>query len=84
MPLIVQTPETMGKPKRIDDLVYLFDITSTMLQFTGSKAPDYFDSIPLPGLPGIPHGRELAERRVESACRFHRCRSIANRKVVLQ
>ena len=53
VPLIVQTPETMGKPKRIDDLVYLFDITSTMLQFTGSNVPDYFDSIPLPGLPGI-------------------------------
>ena len=53
VPLIVQTPETMGNPKRIDDLVYLFDITSTMLQFTGSEVPDYFDSIPLPGLPGI-------------------------------
>ena len=53
IPLIVQTPETIGKAKRCDDLVYLFDITSTILKISGSEIPDYFDSIPLPLIPGI-------------------------------
>ena len=53
IPLIVRTPDTVNNPKRSDQLVYLYDITATILTFAGAEIPSYYDSKPLPDIPGI-------------------------------
>jgi arylsulfatase A-like enzyme len=53
IPLIVRTPETVNKPKRSNQLVYLYDITATILTLAGAEIPSYYDSKPLPDIPGI-------------------------------
>ena len=53
IPLIVRTPDTVNNPKRSNQLVYLYDITSTILTLAGAEIPSYYDSKPLPDIPGI-------------------------------